>query len=119
MTKKLYWKTEAGSGPTQHDGGADWFFTGPDSDARDVSKPVAYDGHGRSLYAPRGITVRPGAEHAIIARVILEALFSHIALRRAVLESTAASMTAATRSRRGRSPAASSSSTWRESWAPR
>ena len=34
-----------------------WSF-GDDSDARDVSKPVAFDEHGNGLYAPRGRRIR-------------------------------------------------------------
>jgi len=33
-------------------------FTGSDRDERDVSKPIAYDEHGRPLYAPRGMVFR-------------------------------------------------------------
>jgi hypothetical protein len=29
-----------------------------DGDLRDVSKPVAFDEHGRPLYAPRGLVTR-------------------------------------------------------------
>jgi hypothetical protein len=33
-------------------------FVGQDRGLRDVSKPVAFDEHGRPLFAPRGYIVR-------------------------------------------------------------
>jgi hypothetical protein len=57
--RKAYWKTKVpATGEPAAKRGRDWFFTGGDSDLRDVSKPVGFDEKGSPLYAPRGIVTR-------------------------------------------------------------